>query len=162
MNVEHLRRSLKLQWLDYYRENRNWLDRLGVWVNCEGVRRPSSSFILGTLSVLEPRLTKTMPLVVDLSSHADRIVIALGLNFNPDEELRRLEQAQKLLPDRTQRSSTSAYPADATATPVDPVHPVVNEEPASDRALAYSQNYSIDRQNIDGKVVNGDRYQRRD
>jgi hypothetical protein len=158
MNVEHLRRSLKLQWLDYYRENRNWLDRLGVWVNCEGVRRPSSSFILGTLSVLEPRLTKTMPLVVDLSSHADRIVIALGLNFNPDEELRRLEQAQKLLPDRTQRSG------DRSATPV--VNEVINQAPASDPPLAYSQSYSIDHPTeskvVNGDRVNGDRYQRRD
>ncbi|MBI4779940.1 MAG: hypothetical protein HY785_01315 [Oscillatoriophycideae cyanobacterium NC_groundwater_1537_Pr4_S-0.65um_50_18] len=102
MNIEHLRRSLKVQWLDYYRENRVWLTRLGVWVNCEGNRRPSSSFILATLSVLEPQLTQMLPLVVDLSSNPDRIVIALGLNFNPDEELTAIEQASpeelKLLP----------------------------------------------------------------
>jgi len=87
MNIDHLRRSLKAQWLNYYRENRVWLTRLGVWVNCEGNRRPSSSFILATLSVLEPQLTQMLPLVVDLSSNPDRIVMALGLNFNPDEEL---------------------------------------------------------------------------
>ncbi|HEY9626320.1 MAG TPA: DUF5331 domain-containing protein [Coleofasciculaceae cyanobacterium] len=102
MNIEHLRRSLKVQWLDYYRENRVWLTRLGVWVNCEGNRRPSSSFILATLSVLEPQLTQMLPLVVDLSSNPDRIVMALGLNFNPDEELTAIEQASaeelKLLP----------------------------------------------------------------
>jgi hypothetical protein len=102
MNIEHLRRSLKAKWLGYYRENRTWLTRLGVWVNCEGNRRPSSSFILATLSVIEPQLTQMLPLVVDLSSNPDRIVMALGLNFNPDEELTAIEQASpeemKMLP----------------------------------------------------------------
>ncbi len=87
MNIEHLRQSLRKKWLDYYQENRSWLTRLGVWVNCEGQRRPSSSFILSALSILEPDLTTLLPLVVDLNSNPDRIVIALGLNFNPDETL---------------------------------------------------------------------------
>jgi Family of unknown function (DUF5331) len=87
MNIEHLRKTLKAQWLNYYRENRSWLTRLGMWVNCEGKRRPSSSFILGTLATLEPELVQILPLVVDLSSNPDRIILALGLNFNPDEEL---------------------------------------------------------------------------
>ena len=93
MNVEQLRQSAKSKWLSYYRENRSWLIRLGVWVNCEGQRRPSSSFILATLSILEPRLTQLMPLVVDLSTNPDRIVAALGLNFNPDSELGALSEA---------------------------------------------------------------------
>ena len=92
VNIQQLRQSLKVQWLNYYREHRDWLIRIGVWVTCEGKRRPSSSFILATLSVLEPKLTQLLPLVVDLSSNPDRIVTALGLNFNPDEELEALEQ----------------------------------------------------------------------
>lgn len=60
---------------------------LGVWVSQEGQRRPSSSFILATVSVLEPRLSQLMPIVVDLSSNPDRVIKALGLNFSPDEEL---------------------------------------------------------------------------
>ncbi|NJO43406.1 MAG: DUF5331 domain-containing protein [Cyanobacteria bacterium CRU_2_1] len=95
MNIEHLRQSLKAQWLSYYRKNRSWLTRLGVWVNCEGQRRPSSSFILATLSTLEPQLTELFPLVVDLSSNPDRIVIALGLNFNPDDELEAFDKADQ-------------------------------------------------------------------
>lgn len=87
MNIEQLRQSLKEKWLGYYEENRHWLARLGVWVSCDGQRRPSSSFILATLSVLEPQLTQLLPLVVDLSSSPDRIVMALGLNFNPEEQL---------------------------------------------------------------------------
>lgn len=90
MNIEQLRQALKQKWLGYYQENRHWLTRLGVWVNCEGQRRPSSSFILSALSVLEPELAALLPLVVDLNSNPDRIVIALGLNFNPDEELEHL------------------------------------------------------------------------
>lgn len=94
VNTEQLRQSLKHQWLSYYEENRQWLTRLGVWVNCDGKRRPSSGFILATLSVLEPRLNQLLPLIVDLSSNPDRIVVALGLNFNPDEELETLLQEQ--------------------------------------------------------------------
>ncbi|MEP0802655.1 DUF5331 domain-containing protein [Funiculus sociatus] len=87
MNIELLRKSIKVKWLDYYQENRPWLVQLGVWVNSEGQRRPSSSFILATLSILEPRLTEMLPLIVDLNNDPNRIVEALGLNFNPDVEL---------------------------------------------------------------------------
>ncbi|MEO0539097.1 MAG: DUF5331 domain-containing protein [Cyanobacteria bacterium P01_A01_bin.123] len=98
MDTEQLRLSLKLAWLDYYRDNRAWLTRLGVWVTYKGKRRPSSSFILATLSTLEPKLIQLLPLVVELSSNPDRIVSALGLNFNPDAELERLKQSKKMLP----------------------------------------------------------------
>ncbi len=85
MNTQQLRQSVQEKWLDYYIENRSWITRLQIWVNCDGQRRPSSSFILATLSILEPSLNQLLPLVVDLSSNPDRIVAALGLNFNPDE-----------------------------------------------------------------------------
>lgn len=85
MNIHHLRQSARRQWLRYYADNREWLIRLGIWVNCEGQRRPASSFILGTLAVIEPKLAQLMPLVVDLNNHPDRIVAALGLNFNPED-----------------------------------------------------------------------------
>ena len=85
MNTEQIRQAVREKWLTYYAENRQWLSRLGVWVNCDGERRPSSGFILATLSVLEPRLNQLLPLVVDLSSNPDRIVMALGLNFNPED-----------------------------------------------------------------------------
>lgn len=94
MNIDYLRRSLKDKWLDYYQENRSWLTRLSVWVNCDGKRRPSSSFILATLSTLEPRFTELLPLIVDLSNHPDRIVMALGLNFDPEQELKTLQRLE--------------------------------------------------------------------
>jgi Family of unknown function (DUF5331) len=97
VDTQHLRASLKTLWLDYYRSNRQWLNRLGVWVTCEGERRPSSSFILATLAILEPKLHDILPLIVDLSSNPDRIVLALGLNFNPEDALKEVNSV-KMLP----------------------------------------------------------------
>ncbi len=127
MNVEQLRQSLKVKWLTYYRDNRKWLSRLGIWVTCDGQRRPSSSFILGTLAVLEPQLTQLLPLVVDLTSNPDRIVEALGLNLNPDEELksaitqRLLNDSLKLLPssDNSSINVTIAQSPAAKITAID-------------------------------------------
>lgn len=94
MNIQYLRESLKTRWLSYYRENREWIERLSIWVDSGGQRRPSSSFILGTLSALEPDLTALLPLIVDLSNNPDRIVMALGLDLNPDEALNSLKAAE--------------------------------------------------------------------
>ena len=98
MDTEKFRQSLKLKWLEYYRDNRSWIVHLGIWITSQGRRRPSSSFILATLAILEPKLNQLMPLVVDLSSNPDRIVAALGLNFNPDEALEGLYGSKKMLP----------------------------------------------------------------
>jgi hypothetical protein len=95
VNTEELRLSVKTKWLTYYQENRHWLSRLAVWVNYKGQRRPSSSFILGTLSVLEPQLTALFPIVVELSNDPDRVVTALGLNFNPESELMASAKAEQ-------------------------------------------------------------------
>jgi len=102
VNVQQLRQSLKHQWLTYYRDNREWLVHLAVWVDDNGQRRPSASFILATLTVLEPRLTQLLPLVVGLNNNPDRIIAALGLNVSPDDELESLNgkgsSPQKMLP----------------------------------------------------------------
>jgi hypothetical protein len=95
VNTKQLRQSVKDKWLTYYQENRHWLTRLAVWVNDKGQRRPSSSFILATLSVLEPQLPQLFPLIVELSNDPDRVVAALGLNFNPDSELNTLAKAEE-------------------------------------------------------------------
>lgn len=120
MNTQQLRQSLRQQWLDYYRANRDWIARLGIWVTCQGQRRPSSSFILASLTLIEPKLTQLMPLVVDLSSNPDRIVVALGLNFNPDEALENLPEGQQS--DNPKMLPASAAPEVPTvATPSIPV-----------------------------------------
>jgi len=87
MNIQQLRESLKIKWLNYYFENRPWLVKMQIWGTYDGQRRPSSGFMLATLSVLEPQLDEIFPLIVDLNSNPDHIVAALGLNFNPDRHL---------------------------------------------------------------------------
>ncbi|MGI8500360.1 MAG: DUF5331 domain-containing protein [Hassallia sp.] len=87
MNIQQLRESLKIKWLNYYFDNRPWLVKMQVWGTYDGERRPSSGFMLATLSVLEPQLDEIFPFILDLNNNPDRIVAALGLNFNPDQHL---------------------------------------------------------------------------
>jgi hypothetical protein len=87
MNIQQLRQSLKMKWLSYYQQNRTWLIKMRIWATYEGLRRPSSGFILATLSVLEPQFDQILVFIMDLNNNPDRIVASLGLNFNPDEEL---------------------------------------------------------------------------
>ena len=87
MNIQQLRQSVKIKWLRYYEQNRAWLVKMRVWGTYNGLRRPSSGFILATLSVLEPQFDQVMSFILDLNNNPDEIVTSLGLNFNPDEEL---------------------------------------------------------------------------
>jgi hypothetical protein len=108
VNTQQLRKTLKHQWLEYYRENRPWITRLRVWSNVDGVRRPSSGFILASLAALEPNLNQLLPLIVDLSADPDRIIKALGLDFNPDQaisdrpQVSTAEPKPRLLPESKQ------------------------------------------------------------
>lgn len=131
MNSKQLRRSLKIKWLTYYRDNREWIDKLGIWVTSNGQRRPSSGFILGALATLEPDLTNLLPLVVDLSSNPDRIISALGLDVSPVKELAALEKAHKMLPGSAQAevSLASAEPLTIDAPP--PLSPAHDDDACS-------------------------------
>ncbi len=93
VDIQQLRQSLKVKWLLYYRRNRPWMTKLRIWGTYDGQRRPSSSFILATLTNLEPQLIQMFPFIVALSNHPDQIVAALGLNFNPEVEIRSLTEA---------------------------------------------------------------------
>ena len=88
MNIQHLRQSLKQNWLSYYEQNISWLVKMRIWGTYDGLRRPLSGFILATLSVLEPQFDEILAFMLDLNNDPDKIVAALGLNFNPDQELR--------------------------------------------------------------------------
>ncbi len=150
MNTEQLRQSLKHKWLNYYAENRYWIARLQVWVNCDGKRRPSSGFILATLSVLEPQLNHLLPLIVDLSSNPDRIIAALGLNFNPDEYLEKLQKSQ------SKTSSVDSEPAQSIARPkAVKMLPASSSEILSPVAQSPSQVSRID------ETCQGGRYRRK-
>jgi Family of unknown function (DUF5331) len=95
MNIQELRQSLKLKWLNYYKENRHWLEKMQIWATFEDERRPLSSFVLATVSVLEPNLIEILPLIADLNSDPDEVMVALGLNFNPEKFLHLIESEPK-------------------------------------------------------------------
>lgn len=96
MNIQELRQSLKQKWLSYYEQNTSWLVKMRIWATYDGLRRPSSGFILATLSVLEPQFDEILNFILELSNNPDKIVAALGLNFNPDEELRLIKSANQI------------------------------------------------------------------
>ncbi|MFN6562052.1 MAG: DUF5331 domain-containing protein [Nostoc sp. ChiSLP01] len=96
MNIQQLRQSLKQKWLSYYEQNSSWLVKMRVWATYDDLRRPSSGFILATLSVLEPQFDEILDFIMELSNNPDKIVAALGLNFNPDEELRLIKSATQV------------------------------------------------------------------
>ena len=92
--MQQLRQSLKVKWLIYYQRNRSWLVKMQIWATYNGQRRPSSGFMLGILSLLEPQLTEILPFLLELNNNPDNVIAALGLNFNPDKEL--LSELKKL------------------------------------------------------------------
>ncbi|MBN3910896.1 MAG: hypothetical protein HWQ35_31470 [Nostoc sp. NMS1] len=96
MNIQQLRQSLKQKWLIYYEQNISWLVKMRIWGTYDGLRRPLSGFILATLSVLEPQFDEILAFMLDLNNDPDKIVAALGLNFNPDEELRLIKSEHSM------------------------------------------------------------------
>lgn len=92
VNIQQLRKTLKIKWLTYYQQNCHWLGKMQIWGNYNGDRRPLSGFILATVAVLEPNLAQILPFIADLNSNPDEVVAALGLDFNPDEHLHLLDQ----------------------------------------------------------------------
>ena len=95
MDIQQLRKSLKIKWVKYYHQNRPWLEKMRIWGTYDGYRRPYSGFILATLSVLEPKLDEIFPFTMELNNNPDEIVAALGLNFNPEEESNFIEDLSK-------------------------------------------------------------------
>ena len=96
MDIQRLRQSLKIKWLNYYKQNRSWLVKMRIWKDYDGIRRPSSGYILATLSVLEPELKKILPFILDLNNNPDQIITALCLHFNPEQELNLLKSQDSL------------------------------------------------------------------
>jgi hypothetical protein len=130
VDTEQLRASLRTLWLDYYRSNRLWINRLGIWVTCDGDRRPSSSFILATLAILEPKLHDILPLIVDLSSNPDRIVLALGLNFNPDQAIK--EQTKEIIEENPVKMLPARAPALPEKVPEKVPEKAIENQPIAD------------------------------
>lgn len=92
INIQQLRHTLKMKWLTYYQQNYHWLEKMQIWGDYNGDRRPLSGFILATVAVLEPDLSQILPFIADLNSNPDQVITALGLDFNPDQHLYLLNQ----------------------------------------------------------------------
>ncbi|MEH1832542.1 MAG: DUF5331 domain-containing protein [Nostoc sp.] len=105
MNIQQLRQSLKQKWLSYYEQNIPWLVKIRIWGTYDGLRRPLSGFILATLSVLEPQFDQILSFMLDLNNDPDKIVAVLGLNFNPDQELRLIKSEHSMATSQVESKS---------------------------------------------------------
>jgi signal peptidase I len=148
MNIQQLRESLKIKWLNYYFENRPWLVKMQIWGTYDGQRRPSSGFMLATLSVLEPQLDEIFAFIVDLNSNPDRIVAALGLNFNPDRHLDLIKSENSIV---TTEVISDAY-RQATQPLPEVRDPVKNEvETNTNEALVTTEVKNNDKFQVESK-----------
>ncbi|MEH2290950.1 DUF5331 domain-containing protein [Nostoc sp.] len=105
MNIQQLRQSLKQKWLIYYKQNISWLVKMRIWATYDGLRRPLSGFILATLSVLEPQFDEILSFMLELNNDPDQIVAVLGLNFNPDRELRLIKSDHSIATSQVENES---------------------------------------------------------
>lgn len=112
---EQFKAELKEKWLNYYQENRSWLQHCmnenSGWCDCVdyeeeelkslGVdkdycpRRPECYFILGVISVLEPSARGLLSFMTHLNDDSEDLVKALGLDFDPELELKKRPQQEK-------------------------------------------------------------------
>ncbi len=91
------------KWYDWVEYNEEKLKNLGL--NSEEIgnlefeldkdfgedyspRRPECHFILGVISVLEPQVKSLLELTASLTTDPEKMLIALGLDFDPEIELK--------------------------------------------------------------------------
>jgi hypothetical protein len=106
---EKFKAELKEKWLNYYETNRSWLqhymDEDGGWSDEVEYdkkelksleldrdyypRRPECYFILGVVSVLEPSIQGLLSFAGSLATDSEQLLEALGLNFDPELELKK-------------------------------------------------------------------------
>jgi hypothetical protein len=115
-NFEEIKVRLKKKWLQYYKHNRTWINKYcqencyvsvkgslegETWSTAErswedpsyGEVHPPSELIIGAITALEPLLAQYwLTAFVDLYANKEKIIVALGLNFDPELELKKMEQ----------------------------------------------------------------------
>lgn len=115
-NFEEIKARLKKKWLQYYKHNKTWIEKYcqencfvsvkgsaegETWTTVERSREnnvykevhPPSELILGAITALEPLLAQYwLTAFVDLYANKEKIIVALGLNFDPEIELKKMEQ----------------------------------------------------------------------
>ena len=111
---EQFQAELRNKWLDYYQTNRSWLqhcmDEDSGWSDSVDYdeeelesyeldveyepRRPECYFILGVASVLEPSVKGLLAFAGSLTTDSEQLVKALGLDFDPELELKKRSQQE--------------------------------------------------------------------
>ena len=115
-NFEEIKVRLKKKWLQYYKHNRTWINKYcqeNCYVSVKGSLEgetwstaersweepsyaevhPPSELIIGAITALEPLLAQYwLTAFVDLYANKEKIIVALGLNFDPELELKKMEQ----------------------------------------------------------------------
>lgn len=89
---EELKPTLKDKWLDYYEANQRMINKLmdmGCKARYSNHKRPTSDFIIGTVSALEPRLEEYLFCFFLVCDDLGKIVTILELDFDPELELKR-------------------------------------------------------------------------
>ena len=110
---EQFKAELKDKWLDYYEANSGWLehymnknkgwyDLVNIYKQEEFINlgfdknyvpyRPECYFILGVVSVLEPSIKGLFAFIEYSTANSEEIVKALGLDFDPEIELKKRSQ----------------------------------------------------------------------
>ena len=122
---EQFKAELKNKWLDYYQANRSWLQHCmnedsgwydSVDYNEEELesfevdedyepRRPECYFILGVMSVLEPSVRSLLAFAASLTTDSEKLVKALGLDFDPELEFKKRSQQQQTSNQTTETDS---------------------------------------------------------
>ena len=87
---ERLRVELQEKWLNYYQANRVWLEQL----NGHGYRINNPWFILGIITALETKseLKELLQYFLLVTKDCNSIIRALGLDFDPELELKKRSQ----------------------------------------------------------------------
>jgi len=102
--LTEVKKDLKEKWLDYWEINREWIILFcnyssNRWRKTpdEG-KRPMPEIILGIICGLEPNFAENfMEVFISLNKDSDALIRALGLNFDPDIELKkRREEREKV------------------------------------------------------------------
>ena len=90
---EQFKAELKDKWLDYYQENRDWLNK----INGHGYSVTNAWFILGIITALESKseLKELLQYFLLVTNDCDSIIKALGLDFDPERELEERSQQQQ-------------------------------------------------------------------
>lgn len=93
------------EWLEYCKSNIVWLEELQqlkkngistlVSETSDGGIRPQASILLGILIGIYPESSTIINVCFQLSPDPNKIVIALGLNFDPLKELEKLAEKEK-------------------------------------------------------------------